>query len=241
MRQLVNSLVAAIVVLLVAAPVFAQLDPRLFRTEDLMVIYLDENNEYILPHLSRCFINSLDFHKELFDYEPSEAITVLLQDFDDYGYAGASSMPSNFLSIGIEPFEYVYETSPTNERINWVMSHELLHIVAMDKPAPGGSDGSQVLLGKVAAVPEQPLSMIYSYLTTPGYTRLAGTTRVWQSSWRPGCPGGYGRALGGYDEMVFRTMVPTTTTSTITWGWSPRARPSTSRSAVVATCTEPAS
>ena len=40
------------------------------------------------------------------------------------------------VDIGIEPFEYVYETSPTNERINWVMSHELLHIVASDKPAP---------------------------------------------------------------------------------------------------------
>ena len=112
------------IVLFTAIPVGAQLEPRYFSVEDLMVVYLNEENEYILPHLSRCFINSLNFHKALFGYEPGEEITVLLQDFDDYGYAGASSMPSNFLNIGIEPFEYVYETSPTQERINWVMTHE---------------------------------------------------------------------------------------------------------------------
>ncbi len=195
------------IVLFTAIPVGAQLEPRYFSAEDLMVVYLNEENEYILPHLSRCFINSLNFHKALFGYEPGEEITVLLQDFDDYGYAGASSMPSNFLSIGIEPFEYVYETSPTNERINWVMSHELLHIVAMDKPAPADEKARKIFFGKVAAIPEQPLSMIYSYLTIPRlyaprwyHEGLAVFMETWMA-------GGFGRALGGYDEMVFRTMV----------------------------------
>jgi len=198
---------AICIVLFTAIPVSAQLQPKLFRTEDLMVVYLNEDNEYILPHLSRCFINSLNFHKAVFGYEPGEDITVLLQDFDDYGYAGASSMPSNFLSIGIEPFEYVYETSPTNERINWVMSHELLHIVAMDKPSPADEKARKFFFGKVAAIPEQPLSMIYSYLTIPRlyaprwyHEGLAVFMETWMA-------GGFGRALGGYDEMVFRTMV----------------------------------
>jgi len=195
------------IVLFTAIPVSAQLEPRFFSVEDLRVVYLNEENEYILPHLSRCFINSLNFHKALFGYEPGEEITVLLQDFDDYGYAGASSMPSNFLNIGIEPFEYVYETSPTNERINWVMSHELLHIVAMDKPSPADEKARKIFFGKVAAIPEQPLSMIYSYLTIPRlyaprwyHEGLAVFMETWMA-------GGFGRALGGYDEMVFRTMV----------------------------------
>jgi len=194
--------------LLLTSPVTAQeLEFRLFETDEMLVVYLDEENSYILPHLARCFANSFEFHKELFDYAPDEKVTVLLQDFDDYGYAGATPMPKNYLTIGIEPFEYVYETSPTNERIHWVMSHELLHIVASDKPAPQDERARRFFAGKVGADAEQPLSMLYSYLTTPRmyaprwyHEGLAVFMETWMA-------GGYGRALGGYDEMVFRTMV----------------------------------
>jgi len=200
-------LLAVVALLLTASDASAQLEFRLFKTDDMLIVYMDEDNEYILPHLTNCFTNSFDFHKQLFDYTPSERVTVLLQDFDDYGYAGASAMPTNYLTIGIEPFEYVYETSPTNERINWVMSHELLHIVASDKAAPADLRWRKLFSGKVAPIPEQPLSMIYSYLTTPRmyaprwyHEGMAVFFETWMA-------GGYGRALGGYDEMVFRTMV----------------------------------
>ena len=200
-------LIAVVLPFLLAPDASAQLEFRLFKTDDMLVVYMDEDNEYILPHLTNCFTNSFDFHKQLFDYTPSERVTVLLQDFDDYGYAGASAMPTNYLTIGIEPFEYVYETSPTNERINWVMSHELLHIVASDKPSPSDLRWRKIFFGKVAPIPEQPLSMIYSYLTTPRmyaprwyHEGMAVFFETWMA-------GGYGRALGGYDEMVFRTMI----------------------------------
>lgn len=189
-------------------PATAQpLEFRHLQTDDLRVVYMFRDHEYLLPHLARCFENSLDFHKQLFDYAPNEQITVLLQDFDDYGYAGATSMPVNYLTIGIEPFEYVYETSPTNERINWVMSHELLHVVASDRAAPADRFWRNFFLGKVGATDEAPLSMLYSYLTTP---RLYAPRwyhegmAVFMETWMAG---GIGRALGGYDEMVFRTMV----------------------------------
>ena len=143
-------LLALAIVLLVAANASAQFEFRLFETDDMRIVYMDPDNEYVLPHLTNCFTNSFDFHKRLFDYTPSEKVTVLLQDFDDYGYAGASAMPTNYLTIGIEPFEYVYETSPTNERINWVMSHELLHIVASDKAAPTDERWRKFFHGKVA-------------------------------------------------------------------------------------------
>ena len=55
------------------------------------------------------------------------------------------------MTLGIEPFEYVYETSPTNERINWVMSHELLHIVASDPAVGGDRTARKLFFGKVGA------------------------------------------------------------------------------------------
>ena len=92
---------------------------REVRAEDLRLVYYDQAHAYIVPHLTRCFENSLRFHKELFDYTPSEDVTVTLQDFDDYGYAGTTTIPYNYITLGIEPFEYVFDTCPTNERLNW--------------------------------------------------------------------------------------------------------------------------
>ena len=94
---------------------------RVILTEDLRLLYYDEEHEFVTPHLARCFENAFEFHKRLFDYEPSEAVTVSLQDFDDHGYAGTTAIPYNFITLGIEPFEYVYDTCPTNERMNWAM------------------------------------------------------------------------------------------------------------------------
>ncbi len=207
-RPAVRSLLAAVVCLgLASAPAAAQLRLYHLQTEQLRLVYFDEEHEYIIPHLARCFENSLDFYSRLFDYTPNERISVLLQDFDDYGYAGATAIPVNYVTLGIEPFEQVYETSPTNERINWVMSHELLHIVASDQAAPSDRAWRKLFAGKVAPNAEDPVSMFYGYMTAPRrfaprwyHEGMAVFLETWMA-------GGYGRALGGYDEMVFRTMV----------------------------------
>jgi hypothetical protein len=195
------------VLALVAGEARADLGLKAYETAKMRLVYLDERHEYILPHMARCFENSLTFHSDLFDYVPGEKVTILLQDFDDYGYAGATAMPNNYLALGIEPFEYVYETSPTNERIHWVMSHELLHVVASDQQTSSDRRARKFFGGKVAPIAEAPLSMLYSYLTTPRmyaprwyHEGMAVFMETWMA-------GGYGRALGGYDEMVFRTMV----------------------------------
>ncbi len=203
-----SGVVAAVVALSGAALAGAQgLELMQYETADMCIVYMDDAQAYVLPHMARCFHNSLGFYRSRLGFEPSERVTILMQDFDDYGYAGASSMPLNYLTLGIEPFEYVYETSPTNERINWVMSHELLHIVASDQAAGRDRAARRFFGGKVGATGEQPLSMIYSYLTTPRmyaprwyHEGMAVFMETWMS-------GGFGRALGGYDEMVFRAMV----------------------------------
>jgi len=180
---------------------------KTLQTKSMRLVYYSDQHEYVIPHLARCFENSMNFHMRMFHYKPSEPVTVLLQDFDDYGFAGASTIPTNYLTIGIEPFEHAYEISPTNERINWVMSHELLHIVASDQAAARDRFFRKLFQGKVAATSDQPLSMFYSYLTSP--RRYAPRwyhegMAVFMETWMAG---GYGRALGGYDEMVWRTMV----------------------------------
>lgn len=199
---------AFLISFLIVGPTASQeLKLRSVQTDDMRLVYYDPAHEYIIPHLSRCFVNSLRFHEQLFGYKPSERVTIILRDLNDHGYAGATSLPYNYLILGMEPFEQVYETSPTNERLNWVMSHELLHVVASDQTASTDRFWRKAFHGKVMATGDQPMSMIYSYLTSPRmyaprwfHEGMAVFLETWMA-------GGYGRALGGYDEMVFRTMV----------------------------------
>lgn len=176
-------------------------------TDDLRLIYYSTEHSYIVPHLARCFHNALSYHKKLFDYEPSGPVSVVLQDFDDHGYAGTATIPRNYITIGIEPFEYVYDTCPTNERMNWVMNHEMVHVVACDESSPADRFFRTIFFGKVPPTSEDPISMFYSYLTSPRYYAprwYHEGIAVFMETWMAG---GIGRAQNGYDEMVFRTMV----------------------------------
>ncbi|UCH83706.1 MAG: hypothetical protein JSW50_14850 [Candidatus Latescibacterota bacterium] len=180
---------------------------KIVETDEVRVVLFDEAQSYVVPHVVRCFKNSYQFHTTLFDWTPTEKVTLMLRDFNDYGYGGATSMPSNYLILGIEPYEQVYETSPTNERLNWVMSHELLHVVASDQSASSDRFFRRLFHGKVPTSEYDPISMLYSYLTSPRlyaprwyHEGMAVFMETWMS-------GGYGRVTGGYDEMVFRAKV----------------------------------
>ncbi|HUI82285.1 MAG TPA: hypothetical protein VLY24_30390, partial [Bryobacteraceae bacterium] len=134
-------------------------------------------------------------------------MSVLLEDFGDYGHGAAGTVPSNFISVGIAPFSYTYETLPANERMTWIMNHESIHIVMGDNANSMDRRFRSLFFGKVAPNDQDPISMFYSSLTSPRHysTRwfhegIATFMETWMS-------GGLGRAMGGYDEMVFRTMV----------------------------------
>ncbi len=176
-------------------------------TERLRLIYYSKGHEYVVPHLARSFENALNFHSNLFDYHSKEKITVLLEDFGDFGNAGAISIPTNYIKVSISPFSYVYEIRPANERMNWMMNHELVHIVASDKPTTTDNFFRSAFGGKVFPMHEDPLSIGYSFLTNPReyaprwYHEGAA---VFMETWMAG---GLGRAIGPYDEMVFRTKV----------------------------------
>jgi hypothetical protein len=201
-----RSLIAVSLFLLAASTLCGQ---KLYtrQTANLDLIYYDKAHEYLSYHLARAFENSLAFHRKLFDYTPSEPVVILMQDFGDFGHGGTSTVPWNYISIGIEPFDYVYETMPSNERMNWLMHHELVHVVATDKGAGSDLRYRRLFHGKVAPIKENPMSMIYSFMTSPRWYSprwyhegIAVFLETWMA-------GGVGRVLGGYDEMAFRTMV----------------------------------
>jgi hypothetical protein len=132
---------------------------------------------------------------------------VLLEDFGDYGHGAAGTVPVNFISIGIAPFSYTYETLPANERMTWIMNHESVHVVMGDNANGVDRRFRSLFFGKVAPTDEDPVSMLYSSLTSPRHYAprwfhegIATFMETWMA-------GGLGRAMGGYDEMVFRAMV----------------------------------
>ena len=177
------------------------------QTDNQNLIYYTQSHAYLVPHITRCFENAYKYHSRLFDYSSHEKISILMQDFWDYGNAGASSVPNNRIIFGIAPLNYAFETSPANERINHTMNHEIVHIVAMDKASANDQFYRNMFFGKVEVSAEDPLSMIYAYLTNPRkfsprwyHEGIAVFMETWMA-------GGIGRAMGSYDEMVFRTMV----------------------------------
>jgi hypothetical protein len=144
--------------------------------------------------------------KNIFHYTPSEKITIIIQDNTDIGGGGATPLPHNRVRLEIAPYSFDYEFTHFGRQVQWLLSHELVHIVIGDQastPVRAIRKG----LKKVAPVEEEPLTLPFSLLTVP--TRYTPTwhqesTAVFMETW---LNGGYGRILGSFDEMYFRTLV----------------------------------
>ena len=183
--------------------------PRVFiqSSAHIEVLYYSPGHEYLVTHLIRSYENALNFERNQFHFTPSKKLSVLIEDFGDYGHGAAGTVPSNFIDVGIAPFSYTYETLPANERMTWIMNHESIHVVMADQANSVDRRFRSFFFGKVAPTDEEPASVLYSSLTSPRHyaTRwfhegIATFMETWMS-------GGLGRAMGGYDEMVFRTLV----------------------------------
>ncbi|PWB72212.1 MAG: hypothetical protein C3F15_11435 [Holophagae bacterium] len=196
---------AAVVAAAMVSPAFAQLAE--LETDDLRLLYIEATQGYLAPHVARCFENSMAFQRELWDYEPSEPVTVILSDLSDRGNASAGTVPRNMLALEMAPLSFVYEIVSANERMNWLLNHELVHIVAADQAARRDRSYRQLFQGKVAPTEEQPETILYNYLTSPRdasprwyHEGIAVFIETWMA-------GGMGRAQGAWDETVFRSMV----------------------------------
>ncbi len=176
-------------------------------TGNMRLVYTSPLQAYLVPQVGRSFENSLKFHRELFDYTPPGKINVLMHDLWHYGNAGARPVPENHITVGISPYAHVYESAPAHERMTSSFNHEMAHIVTVDKANASDRFFRSVFFGKVTPNAEEPVSMLYSYLTTPRWYSprwyLEGIA-VYLETWMNG---GLGRVIGAYDEMVFRTLV----------------------------------
>ncbi len=186
-------------------PAAAQL--AVLETRDLRLIYFTPSESFLAPHVGRCFENALGFQRKLFDYRPSEKVTVLLNDFADFGNASAGVTPTNNLMVQIAPLNFAYERMPANENMNWTLNHEMVHIAAADRATAGDRFFRGLFRGKVLATAEQPETILYYYLTTPRalaprwyHEGIAVFVETWMA-------GGRGRAQSPYDEMILRSMV----------------------------------
>lgn len=176
-------------------------------TDDLRLIYHGPTYQFLAPYTARCFENSMRFERRLFGYTPWEKVTVMPNDFSDYGNAGVWSSPRNSMMMQIAPTNFVYETGPSNERINFLMNHELVHVVTADQATGTDRFFRRMFGGKVRETAEHPETILYGYLTLPRRAAprwFREGIAVFMETWMSG---GLGRAQGPYDEMVFRTMV----------------------------------
>jgi hypothetical protein len=195
--------------LTLAGGLSARAEPRLYcqETKHFRIVYYSPQHEYLAPLLIRSLENAANFYKQNFGYEPKGKITVLIQDFDDSGYGGAGTVPIDFIQIGIEPFDLSFETLPSAERMGLMSKHELMHIVMGDEEAPRDSRFRTIFAGKILPNTDDPISIPFSFLGSPRVYSprwFHEGAAVFMETWMGG---GFGRALGGYDEMVFRAMV----------------------------------
>ncbi|HYR51375.1 MAG TPA: hypothetical protein VET83_02040 [Candidatus Dormibacteraeota bacterium] len=197
--------ITAALLFLLPVPTNAGLDT--IETDDLRLVYNAGTLTFLSVYASRCFENSMRFHEKLFHYTPKEKVNVYLDDISDFGNAGVFVNPRNTMSVHIAPATYVYETGPSNERINFTMNHEVVHVVALDQAAGADRFFRALFRGKVRETNEHPESILYQNLCVP---RRAAPRwyhegiAVFMETWMAG---GLGRAQGPYDEMVFRSMV----------------------------------
>ena len=174
-------------------------------SENFKIIYRDSHS-HLVNHLLSSAENSLKQLTKIFNYVPKEKIIINTYDVSDYGFGATTTIPENYIRLEIEPLEPGYEVVPYSERFQWLLSHEIVHIVVNDMAS--NFEGSlRSIFGKVNPDKMQPLTVFYSVLTnqnryTPRWYQEA--IAVFVETW---FSGGYGRILGSFDEMYFRSIV----------------------------------
>ena len=184
-----------------------EIDLSRLETRDLRLLYFDPAETYLTPYIARSFLNSVDFQKRIFGWRPWEKTTVLLKDFSDYGNAAARASPNNAILIDIAPLSQTFETFSAGERFFTLLNHEPVHVATMDVWNDTDAAWRRIFHGKPMPLQNHPESILYNFLATPRVNvprwYLEGSA-VFMETWMAG---GYGRAQGGYDEMVFRAKV----------------------------------
>ncbi|MBQ7709484.1 MAG: hypothetical protein IJT74_06160 [Bacteroidales bacterium] len=181
-----------------------------YQTDEARLVFFDKNLSRYIPHMVRMFVNGKTLHEQIWAtdslYVP-EPPMLLLTDWEDDGNGGAAPLPRNFIQIGMAPISMSYYINPSAERYRQLFQHEYTHIVMTDKYNRRDLGWRKFFGSKVSTDNAHPISALWSYMTVPRWYAprwyhegIACFMETWMG-------GGVGRALGGYDEMYFRSIV----------------------------------
>lgn len=177
------------------------------KTDDMNLMYYSNAHSYIVPHLAKCYLRSWKYYQNLFNHKPNQPTNIFIEDFSDWSNGGATAVSNNFVYISMSPYFYTFEVSPGAERMSLLMHHELAHVVAMDMYSGRDLFFRNLFFSKIQHNSANPITMLYGYLTSPRkyaprwyHEGIAVNLETWLG-------GGIGRAMGAYDEMVFRGLV----------------------------------
>ena len=178
-----------------------------FESDDAFLVFADKQQAQYVPHIMKSYWNAKALHGNVWGDLPTQAPYLLLADMEDDGNAGVSSIPHNYMVIGISPLNKSYFTSPSNERFDFLFKHEYTHAVMQDKPNARDEGFRRFTHGKIVQNPANPLSALWSYLAVPRMfcprwyqEGIACFMETWLND-------GIGRSLSGLDETYFRANV----------------------------------
>lgn len=188
---------------------------RIYKIErdDATLLFFNKGTSQYMPHIVRMYQRGKLLHTQIwnsdtlgFQYVPQKPL-MYINDWQDDGNAGVSAIPATTISIGMAPLNYSFFVAPSVERYTHLFNHEYTHVVMTDKYSKSDWHWRRFIGSKVAVDSRYPLSAFWSYATTPRWYSprwyhegIACFMETWLG-------GGVGRALGGYDEMYFRSII----------------------------------
>jgi len=184
-----------------------------FETDSITVVFFDKALGTHLPHIVRMHSIGTNLHRQLWTspsdsplYRPDHAL-VYLTDWQDDGNGGVNAFPVTNIQIGTSPLNMSFFVSPSVERYYHLFCHEQTHVVMTDKASTGDMRWRKLFGQKVPVDKNSPLSALWSYASAPRWYAprwfhegIACFSETWMC-------GGVGRALAGYDDMYFRSLV----------------------------------
>lgn len=207
------SLLAALAAAVLCVPADAQRIPIYqYERENANILFFDKNLSQYIPHMVRKYENGIAYHEQIWQTDSTGHLHIqppmmLITDWTDDGNGGASAIPTNFINICMAPMNFSYFISPSTERYDNLFRHEYTHTIMADKTASADRFWRKCLGGKFTVDSEHPFSALWSYLSAPRWYAprwyhegIACFMETWTG-------GGVGRALGGYDEMYFRSII----------------------------------
>jgi len=183
-----------------------------YKRDDATLLFFNKDLSQQIPHIIRMYEDGRAIHNGIWNIDTTGKARIqppmmLVTDWNDDGNGGVTPIPKNIISIGMAPVNFSYFISPSPERYYHLFRHEYTHTVMSDKTAAPDRFWRSVLGGKFTVEPQHPFSALWSYLGAPRWY----TPRWYQESiacfMETWLSGGVGRALGGYDEMYFRSIV----------------------------------